>query len=91
MSEEKEPITAKTAFMVIQNENGMYYAVNDLESPINVQFKASVQDIKIGCREIVDAVARTDMYNLINAVLAQNPQETVSSSIREALDERGIL
>lgn len=91
MSEEKEVIKAITAFMVIQAENGVFYAVNDITSELEVQRKANLQDIKFGCREIGDAFLRTDIVNAIKPLLAPKPEETVSSSIREALDERGIL
>lgn len=88
---EKHVIKAITAFMVIQAENGAFYAVNDLSSELEVQRKSTLLDIKTGCREIGDAFLRTDIINSIKGILDQKPGETVSSSIREALDERGIL
>lgn len=91
MDEEIQVIKAITAFMVIQAENGSFYAVNDITSDLEVQRKANFQDIKTGCREIGDAFLRTDIVNAIKPLLAPKPEETVSSSIREALDERGIL
>lgn len=88
---EKESIKAKTAFIVIQTESGSYYVLNKLDTPIDAQHLASLQDIKVGCQEVRDAIYRNDIVNSVIAGLAPKPVETVSSSIREALDERGIL
>ena len=87
----KEPIKAKTAFMVVQALNGTYYALNQLDTPVDVEHMASLQDMKVGCQEIRDAVYRTDIVNSVKAILTPKEPEPVSSSIREALDERGIL
>lgn len=89
--EEKPTIQAVTAFIVIQATNGTYYALNQLDTPIDVQHVASLQDMKVGCQEIRDAIYRTDIVNSVKAILTPKTEEPVSSSIREALDERGIL
>ena len=88
---EKQVVKAITAFMVIQAENGAFYAVNDLNTELDVQRKATLLDMKTGCREIGDAFIRTDIVNSVKALFAPKPEEPVASSIREALDERGIL
>lgn len=88
---EKQPIKARTAFMVVQAPNGSYYALNQLDTPVDVDHMATLQDMKIGCQEIRDAIYRTDIVNSVKAILEPKQDEPVSSSIREALDERGIL
>lgn len=91
VQEEKKSIQAKTAFIVIQTANGSYYALNQLDTPIDVQHVASLQDMKVGCQEIRDAIYRTDIVNSVKAALEPKAEETVSSSIRGALEERDIL
>lgn len=88
---EVTPIKAKTAFMVIQGENGAFYALNGLSTPVDVEHVATLQDMKIGCQEIRDAIYRTDIVNSVKALLEPKAEETVSSSIRGALEERDIL
>ena len=88
---EKPAIKAKTAFMVIQAENGGYYAINNLDTALDIQHLATLLDIKAGCREIGDAFLRNDIVAALKPLLAPKPEETVSSSIRESLEERGIL
>ncbi len=87
----KEPIKAKTAFMVVQAPNGSFYALNQLDTPVDAEHLATLQDMKVGCQEIRDAIYRTDIVNSVKALFAPKPEEPVASSIREALDERGIL
>jgi len=88
---EKPVVKAITAFMVIQAENGAFYAVNDLNTELEVQRKATLLDMKTGCREIGDAFIRTDIINAVKGLLTPKSEEPVATSIREALDERGIL
>lgn len=88
---EKTAIQAQTAFMVVQGPNGAFYALNQLDTPVDVARVATLQDMKIGCQEIRDAIYRTDIVNSVKALLEQKGEETVSSSIREALEERDIL
>ena len=70
---EVKKIKARTAFIVIQAENGSYYALNSLSTPIEAQAPASLQDIKVGCQEIRDAIVRTDIVNSITALFTQKP------------------
>lgn len=92
MSEEStEKIKAKTAFIIVQDVNGGFYALNSLDKEIEVERPATMQDMKIACQEIRDAVFRADIVNSVKAIFEAKQQETVSSSIREALEERDIL
>lgn len=92
MSEEtNETIKAKTAFIVVQDLNGGYYALNSLDKSIEADHPATLQEMKVACQEIRDAVYRADIVNSVKAIFEAKQQETVSSSIREALEERDIL
>lgn len=91
MSEQAKPLKAKTAFIIIQAESGNYYALNTLDTQIEVEAPATLHDMKIGCQEIRDAIYRNDIVDSVKAALTPKAEETVSSSIRGALEERDIL
>jgi hypothetical protein len=84
-----------TAFLVVRRKDGSFFATPDLSEIISIDQTASRQDIKHGCRDILDIINYSDEANmtadLILQVLAPREEETVAGSIREALDERGIL
>jgi hypothetical protein len=84
-----------TAFLIVRRKDGSFFATPDLEEAISVDQIATRQDIKHGCRDILDIINYSDEANmtadLILQVLAPREEETVAGSIREALDERGIL
>ena len=92
--EEKAPNDA-TAFLIVRRQDGSFFATADLGEPINIDRVATRQDMKHGCRDILDIINYSDQSNmtagLIMVILKPEEEETVSGSIREALDERGIL
>ncbi len=92
--EEEVPNDA-TAFLIVKRQDGSYFATADLGEPIKIDRVANRQDMKHGCRDILDIISYSDEANmtagLILEILKPKAEETVSGSIREALDERGIL
>ena len=93
MSEEK--VSHETAFLIIRRHDGTFYATADLGEGVSLDRVANRQDIKHGCRDILDIISYSDASNLNTeaflSVLKPEAPETVAGSIREALDERGIL
>ena len=93
MSEEK--VLHETAFLIIRRQDGTFYATADLGEAITLERVANRQDMKHGCRDISDIISYSDASNLnteaLLSVLKPEAPETVAGSIREALDERGIL
>ena len=93
MSEEKT--SDATAFLIVRRHDGTFYATADLGEAISVDRVANRQDMKHGCRDILDIINYSDEANmtaeLILDALTPKAEETVAGSIREALDERGIL
>jgi hypothetical protein len=87
--------TYATAFLIVRRQDGSFFATPDLSEVISIEQTASRQDIKHGCRDILDIINYSDEANmtadLILQALAPKEEETVAGSIREALDERGIL
>lgn len=84
-----------TAFLIIRRHDGTFYATANLAEDIKVDRVANRQDMKHGCRDILDIINYSDEASVTAGVLLdllQPPaEETVAGSIREALDERGIL
>jgi hypothetical protein len=79
----------ETAFLVYKEVNGGYVAVTDIEVDATQDRKATKQDVKMACMDLLDAIKTQAM---IEALKSATPiPETPSSSIREALTDRGIL
>lgn len=82
MSEETtvdKTVQAQIAFLVVQNANGAYLAINDLDTKVEVARPASLQDMKIACQEITEAINRAVLVNTIKGVFGVptvNPEET---------------
>lgn len=91
----EEAANNATAFLVVKRQDGSFFATANLGEPINIDREATRQDMKHGCRDILDIINYSDEANmtieLLLDALAPKEAETVSGSIREALDERGIL
>lgn len=91
----KEAANNATAFLVVKRQDGSFFATANLGEAINIDREATRQDMKHGCRDILDIINYSDEANmtveLLLDALAPKEAETVSGSIREALDERGIL
>jgi len=77
-------IKAQSAFLIVQRENGAYLAVTDLDSKVEVQRPVSLQDIKVACREISDAVVRADLLNSIKALFTPPAPDSEETSAPEA-------
>ena len=84
-----------TAFLIVKRQDGSFFATADLGEAIKIDRVANRQDMKHGCQDILDIISYSDQSNmtagLIMEILKPKEEETVAGSIREALDERGIL
>lgn len=80
---ENEAIKAKTAFIVLQSENGAYFALNSLDKKIEIERPASLQDIKIACGEVRDAIVRADITNSILTALTPKVAPEAVSEVQE--------
>ena len=92
---EEEVESNATAFLIVKRQDGSFFATADLGEAIKIDRVANRQDMKHGCRDILDIINHSDEANmtasLIMQLLEPKQEETVSSSIREALEERDIL
>lgn len=89
-----DELDALTAFLIIRREDGSYFATTDLTTVVTVAREATRTEVKYGCADILDAIKNTDLINrLIDRLPSNTPAECekTASSIRQALEERGIL
>jgi hypothetical protein len=91
----EDTTSEETAFLIVRRQNGTFYATPNLDETITVDRVANRQDMKHGCRDILDIINYVDeagvTAEVILDLLRPPAEETVAGSIREALDERGIL
>jgi hypothetical protein len=89
MSEKK----LETAFLVYKDVDGDYTAVTDVLDATDKERQATLQDVKAACFALLDTIRQQEIsQKVVEALKAlQTPTDTTSSSIREALTDRGIL
>jgi len=83
-----------TAFIIIKQNNNDWYATADLSTAITVDREATVDDIKHGCQDIVDSMNQSAIAYQVMALLkpiVEDSDDSVASSIKQALQERDIL
>jgi len=87
-------VDVNTAFVIARRENGTFFASTNLNIDFKVEHEATSFDVKLGCSEILNVLTNDDLATLIVAKLAQSSQtdtEKATSSIRQALSDKGIL
>lgn len=87
-------VDVDTAFIIARRENGTFFASTNLNIDFKVNHEATSIDVKQGCSEIVNVLTNDELANIIVAKLAQSSQsdtEKATSSIRQALSNKGIL
>lgn len=83
----------ESAFIVFKRADGSFFATTDISTVATVNKAATIFDVKNGCQEILDTI-RTDVITAaVKAAMAPEPtqQEKVASSIRNRLQQEGIL
>jgi hypothetical protein len=83
-----------TAFIIAKREDGSFFATTNLSTELNIKREAETLDIKYGCNDILTLLENHDLANLIVTKLASNSQsesERTASSIRQVLEDKGIL
>jgi hypothetical protein len=87
-------VPVETAFFVAKRTNGTYFVTTNLNTEFDVDHTATNLDVKLGCSELLDVLKNDELVNLFLARLAANSQtesEKATSSIRQALSDKGIL
>jgi hypothetical protein len=87
-------VDVDTAFVIARRANGTFFASTNLDVNFKVEHQATNLDVKQGCSEILNVLTNDELANVIVAKLAQSTQsdtEKATSSIRQALSDKGIL
>jgi hypothetical protein len=87
-------IQVDTAFIIARRHNGTFFATTNLDTAFEIGHEATSFDVKYGCSEILNVLTNQELANTIVAKLAENSQsetEKATSSIRQALSDKGIL
>jgi hypothetical protein len=83
-----------TAFIIAKRADGSFFATTNLTTELEITREANTLDIKYGCNDILTLLNHHDLANLIVTKLASNSQsesEKAASSIRQVLEDKGIL
>ena len=87
-----EPVEAETAFLIVKRLDGSFYATINLEQSLTLHKNASNRDIRLGCRDISDLLSQHEFAQVIvDKLQPKSDSERATSSIRQALEDKGIL
>ncbi|AZM47754.1 hypothetical protein DMB38_19965 [Streptomyces sp. WAC 06738] len=85
----RKPIKCRTAFVVVQHENGEWEAVSDLSTAVNPEHTASVIEMKFGASEVVSDIEASKQAAItahqLMAVTAQMQQAAQHQSLADRL------
>ena len=83
-----------TAFIIAKRADGSFFATTNLNTELEITREAETLDIKYGCNDILTLLNNHDLANLVVTKLASNSQSEsarTASSIRQVLEDKGIL
>ncbi|MFF8283388.1 hypothetical protein ACF06W_11770 [Streptomyces albus] len=82
-------LSVRTAFLVVQHENGEWEAVTDIRRPITPTRPPSVIEMKFGCSEVVSDIEASKQAAItahqLMAVTAQMQQAAENQTIADRL------
>ncbi|MFD3563924.1 hypothetical protein ACFWVU_30315 [Streptomyces sp. NPDC058686] len=85
----EDALTVRTAFLVVQHDNGEWEAVADIDKPIKAEHAPSVIDMKFGASEVVSDIEASKLAAItahqLMAMTAQMQQAAQSQSIADRL------
>jgi hypothetical protein len=83
------PLQVRTAFLVVQHENGEWEAVADLDKPVTPEHPASVIEMKFGASEVVSDIEASKLAAItahqLMAMTAQMQQAAQNQSLADRL------
>lgn len=86
---DRQPIACRTAFVVVQHENGEWEAINDLNTAITPEHTATVIEMKFGASEVVSDIEASKQAAItahqLMAVTAQMQQAAANRSLVDQL------
>lgn len=84
----------KTAFLVIQLDNGSWQVLSDVKEGVTTERAATELDVKRACTEVLDSLHLKDISRIVTSVLTESSrtdQEKASEAVRESLRARGLV
>lgn len=83
-------LQVRTAFMVVQHDNGEWEAVADVAKPVTAQRPPSVIEMKFGCAEVVSDIEASKLAAItahqLMAMTAQMQQAATNKSLADSLN-----
>jgi hypothetical protein len=84
----------ETAFIIAMRKDGSFFATVDVSTEFTIERRATRQDVKRGTQDILEVIQQGDLTAMIMTQIraeGQSETEKATSSIRQALSEKGIL
>lgn len=82
-------LNARTAFLIVQHDNGEWEAMSDITKPVTTDHDASVLEMKWGASEVVSDIEASKQAAItahqLMAVTAQMQQATQNQSLADKL------
>ncbi|MET9360326.1 hypothetical protein ABZX93_05405 [Streptomyces sp. NPDC006632] len=82
-------LKVRTAFMVVQHENGEWEALSDISKPVTAEHPASVIEMKFGSSEVVSDIEASKQAAItahqLMAMTAQMQQAAQNKSLLDSL------
>lgn len=89
MTDTPEISDFETAFIIVRDNNGEFFATTELGEAFTINRTANKADIKRACRDLYDKIVLDDIAEII--VTATKPVDEVRESMKRALSERNLL
>lgn len=89
MTTPEAPLKVRTAFLVVQHENGEWQGVPNIDAPLIPERPATVAEMKFGCSEVVSDITASGVSAMVvqqfMAVTAQLNEQARTQAVREKL------
>ncbi|MFF1693186.1 hypothetical protein ACFVXC_06090 [Streptomyces sp. NPDC058257] len=86
---EDTALNVRTAFLVVQHDNGEWEAVSDIDKPVKPEHAPSVIEMKFGCSEVVSDIEASKLAAItahqLMAMTAQMQQAAQNKSLADQL------
>lgn len=88
-SDHVTPLAVRTAFMIVQHQNGEWEALADVDKPVAADHPASVIEMKFGAAEVVSDIEASKLAAItahqLMAMTAQMQQAAQNKSLADQL------
>jgi hypothetical protein len=86
---DRQPLKVRTAFVVVQHENGEWEALSDLSQAVTPEHTATVIEMKFGASEVVSDIEASKLAAItahqLMAMTAQMQQQAAHQALADQL------